>query len=743
MDNRETPIAKPFALMRSPRLVLAATLLVTLAVSYFSYRMVTGEVKLGFNQRAEQIKDVLQLGMQAYVNTLTQTKGFFVANDNRISRESFRDYVRGIDLLNAYPGLRGLGYAVRTSKAGLARQISDMRAAGFPDYRVWPDRLRSEYFPILFLEPLDWRNRRALGYDMFSEPVRRHAMEQARDTGLPVASGRVDLMQETGADRQPGFLIYVPVYRPGAPLATVAQRRAALVGFVYSPFRANDIFNELFGQDTQKHLEHIRFTIYDGIAPDPANLLYEHIGTAARSGIHRRRLFERIVNVDVAGHPWTVHVTMAPGEATLSTFMVPLLILGFGITVSLLLYRILRDMQARQLIEEQLLKVRNLESIGVLAGGIAHDFNNILTAILGNISLGKLYTQASDKVYEILTEAEKACWRARELTHQLLTFAKGGTPVKRAASIAEVVRDTATFALRGANVKCDLRFDDDIWPMEFDAGQISQVVANLVINAKQAMPEGGIVIIALENAEVTAGKIFELSPGRYIKLTVTDTGTGISPRYIDKIFDPYFTTKSEGSGLGLATTYSIVKKHGGYIGVNSRVGIGTTFTIYIPATGAKTNGDDFIALQAAPRAQGRILVMDDEEPVRAVALRLLNKLGYDVVTVPDATTLLREYRGALAAGHRFDAVVLDLTIPGGMGGAECLRELQRVDTDVCAVVSSGYSNTPIIADYERWGFAAIAPKPYRADVLHGALQSAIKKRKRKADGSNHDIDLHR
>ena len=246
---------------------------------------------------------------------------------------------------------------------------------------------------------------------------------------------------------------------------------------------------------------------------------------------------------------------------------------------------VFRDVTEKQRREDELIKSQKLESIGVLAGGIAHDFNNILTAILGNVALAKMYTQGGDKIHELLNEAEKSFWRARDLTQQLLTFAKGGAPIKKAAALNDVIQDTTRFALAGADVRAEFALPPDLWPVEYDAGQISQAVKNLVVNAVQAMPEGGILKIQAENIALDRNTPVPLPPGRYIKLAFKDQGVGIASQHLTKIFDPYFTTKQRGSGLGLATTYSIIKRHDGYIHVESTVGHGSTFTVYLPASG--------------------------------------------------------------------------------------------------------------------------------------------------------------
>ena len=379
---------------------------------------------------------------------------------------------------------------------------------------------------------------------------------------------------------------------------------------------------------------------------------------------------------------------------------------------------VFRDVTEQQRLEGEALKAQKLESVGVLAGGIAHDFNNILTAILGNVSLAKLYVGES-QAEAVLTQAEVACDRARDLTLQLLTFARGGAPIKQAASIAELVRETASFALRGASVNVRFELEDDLWATLIDRGQISQVIQNLVINASQAMPNGGQIVIRGDNVATAPPP---LEPGRYVRLTVSDHGVGILPEHLPRIFDPYFTTKQKGNGLGLATAYSIVQRHDGLITVDSTPGKGTRFTVYLPAA-LEENAHAPTATAVA--GTGRVLLMDDEASVREVGAKLLDALGYQATLAADGEECLQIYAEALREGRRFDAVLLDLTVPGGMGGRECLERLRAVDAGVQAIVSSGYSNDPVMANHRSYGFIAVVAKPYDVAELSEALRQAL------------------
>lgn len=388
-----------------------------------------------------------------------------------------------------------------------------------------------------------------------------------------------------------------------------------------------------------------------------------------------------------------------------------------------LLLSCIRDITERKAAEEQRLKISKLESIGVLAGGIAHDFNNILAAILGYVSLIKTRTQENDKRYTFLEQLEKASIRARDLTQQLLTFSKGGEPVKKVTAVAEIIRESAEFVLRGSNVRCNFNFADNLWHAKVDAGQISQVIQNIIVNARHAMPNGGIITVSCRNV-IPAPQTTELLAGKNcLEITIADNGPGIPEKLRQRIFDPYFTTKKEGSGLGLAITHSIINKHQGSISVNSPKEGGTTFIILLPAAPYEATVKEQPTIQASVEQLGKtVMVMDDEETLREITAEMLGHLGYTTIMAADGQEAIERYRQYLDSDTPINLVIMDLTIPGGMGGKEAAEKILAMDPNAILVVASGYSQDPIMANYKSYGFSGFLPKPFNLEELRTTLQ---------------------
>lgn len=376
-------------------------------------------------------------------------------------------------------------------------------------------------------------------------------------------------------------------------------------------------------------------------------------------------------------------------------------------------------------LESEMIKVKKLESLGVLAGGIAHDFNNLLSSFFGNIFLAKMKLNPSHPAYNFIDEAEGAIDRATGLTKQLLSFAKGGAPVRESANLINIVKESADFVLHGSEFSLDFKADDDLRTVNVDKGQISQVVTNLVINAKEAMGSGGTIFITLEN--ITEGKSSNLRGGEYVKTIIRDEGVGIPEENLEKVFDPYFSTKDSGHGLGLASVFSIVKRHGGHIKVESQIGSGTSFSIYLPASEKDENASsvEIKSKDIIHDKTARILVMDDDSHIIHMIDSLLRELGYNVVFSRNGEEAINLINKSLEKGERFDLVVLDLTVRGGMGGKEAMKKICQLDPDIKSIVSSGYSNDPVMSEYKKYGFNGVIAKPFRLEDFKRVVNDVL------------------
>jgi signal transduction histidine kinase/CheY-like chemotaxis protein len=392
--------------------------------------------------------------------------------------------------------------------------------------------------------------------------------------------------------------------------------------------------------------------------------------------------------------------------------------------------RLQREIDEKERMQEDLIRVQKLESTGVLAGGIAHDFNNLLSIIIGNLSLAQIHAKKDDKIFKILIDTEKTCFRARDLTKQLLTFSKGGSPVKKTMSIIDLIKETVIFALRGSNVGYAFSITPELFSVKVDEGQMNQVISNIVINAGHAMPEGGTVIITGENIEIAPEKTFTtpLQPGAYIRISIKDHGTGIAKKNLQSIFDPYFTTKPTGSGLGLATAHSIIEKHKGFISVQSQEAKGSTFHIYLPASTDEIHGSidhpDKLT-ETLFKGRGKVLIMDDEEMIRNIVGDMLKHMGYEPDFAENGLEARQKYLDAMETHDKFNAVIMDLTIPGGMGGKEAVKEILKIDPHAKVIVSSGFSNDPVMADYKSYGFSGVVAKPFMIQELNSALRQIV------------------
>jgi signal transduction histidine kinase/CheY-like chemotaxis protein len=399
-----------------------------------------------------------------------------------------------------------------------------------------------------------------------------------------------------------------------------------------------------------------------------------------------------------------------------------------------LLYAILHDVTERLVLEKELRRAEQLESLGLLAGGIAHDFNNFLASMIGNLQLAQLDVDPKSQVAEALGAADGACRRAQDLARQLLTFTKRGAPVRQPTGMADLLHQTVRFASTGSAAGIDLDLAPDLSAAVIDEGQISQVLHNLVINATQALPQGGTIRVSAHNRELATGNALALAPGRYVHIRVQDNGPGIPPEDLDRIFQPYFTTKKGGSGLGLATSYSIARKHEGTLTVESSVGRGTTFHVHLPAAAARPRSAP-VRPSSATTGGERILWLEDDPAIASVVERMLARYGYDAEIYPDGADICKRFQEARDARTPFDLVVLDLTIPGGMGGRETIQRLQRIDPRVRAVACSGSAGEDVRADVARHGFCAMLGKPFTRETLAAVLIDALDEDQRASEAA--------
>jgi PAS domain S-box-containing protein len=390
----------------------------------------------------------------------------------------------------------------------------------------------------------------------------------------------------------------------------------------------------------------------------------------------------------------------------------------------------LTDVTLQRKTEKELHKMQKLEGIGLMAGGIAHDFNNILTSLFSNISLAKKELQNNHPGYEYLKDAERSMSDAKKLTLQFLTFAKGGAPIKSDTNLAELIKESLHFNLTGSNVKPKMNVGKDLWIVQVDKGQIQQLLSNLIINAKQAMPNGGHLFLTLENQRIPEGLIKNLVSRNYIKITIKDEGIGIDPSDLEKVFDPYFTTKKHGHGLGLTTAYSIIEKHGGHMSVESQLHKGTLFTMYLPASrllklSEQLNPKSPQLKTPAPGSLERILVMDDQEMILNSVKKLLEGYNYIVDIVLSGEEAIAAYKQSILEGHPFDVIIMNLTVPGGIGGEEAVKEVLKMNNEAKVVVSSGYTEDLVMKNYKDFGFKGALQKPFLDTNLLKVIQQAI------------------
>ncbi len=701
-----------------------------------------------FDFQVSEAEFAVHQRMLAYKQVLRGGVGLFNSSQ-MVSREEWRKYVKTLKIDENYPGIQGMGFSRRILSAEKDAHIRKIRSEGFSGYNIWPEGIRTEYTSIIYLEPFDWRNQRAFGYDMFSEPVRREAMELARDTGKAAVSGMVKLVQETDKEVQIGFLMYLPIYHDGASVDTVEERKAALVGYVYSPFRMNDLMRGILGMG----LPQIDLEIFDGDEISENTLMFD-VDLSKRFMARNNRIsFTKTMKIDIGGRTWTLFFASTPSFESTIDKEKPQIVLTTGILISLLFFAVamslatthgravalankmteaLRKSEEEKLaLQAQMLNAQKLESLGVLAGGIAHDFNNLLTSIMGNTEMALNEIPGSSPVRGYVEKAAEGIQRASELTKQMLAYSGKGRFVIENIDLSDLVENTAELirvSIR-KNVALTFNLARSLPQMEADATQIRQVVMNLIINAADAIGDNqGIIKVStgamegdralLNDADI--GK--ELPEGTYVYMEVSDNGCGMDDETMAKIFDPFFTTKFTGRGLGLSAVLGIVRGHKGALKVYSKVGEGTTFKVLFPKS------DRYIEPKPAAEKKvegwqggGTVLLVDDEEEVVLITREMLEGIGFSVLAAKDGLEGVEMFRNH---ADDIDAVLMDMTMPN-MNGEEAFREMKKIRSGVRVILTSGYNEEDISGRFIGEGFAGFLQKPYGFADLSNKVKGII------------------
>ena len=642
------------------------------------------------------------------------------------SPEMFREHVAALRLDEHYPGIQGIGFAQVIPAPELPGHLVQMRADGFPEYRAWPEGRRELLTAITRIEPFDRMNARAIGYDMFSEPVRREAMARARDSGRAALSGKVTLVQELPTNVQAGTLLYLPVYRRGMPVDSVEQRRAAILGWVYAPFRIGDLMSSL---EAGRYRD-IDVSLYDGEQASPGSCLY---GCAA--GGETRAGLAATSTVRIAGRPWVIDMRAAPAfmaragsdnawliaaGGTFASVLLALLVWLLGSSRQRALALATRMTAELRASGKALEAAQRLESIGMLTGGVAHDFNNVLQIISGNVQLMLRIPGTPEQREKRLNSIAGAVERGAKLSSQLLAFARRQQLRPEAVNMHHLLVNVDDLLQRAIGVEVTLKVAaaPGLWDVLVDPAQLENVILNLAINARDAMQGRGRLDILLSNVEIGAdAAATDLPAGEYVRLLVRDNGPGMPPEVRARAFEPFFTTKAEGqgSGLGLSTAYGFVKQSGGHIEIDSAPGKGTQVTILLPRS-YQAPLASAVAGTPAEVAAGRgetILVVDDDLPVQEAAADMLVELGYRVVRADDGAGALE----ALGRGDAVDLLFSDVVMPGPVSSTELVREATARFPGLPVLLASGYSRDMMDRVRDIMPGIHLLAKPYRREEL--------------------------
>ena len=737
------------ARLLSPLVALLIGLFATAAVAVLASRGEEARSEARFEGIADGTVAAIESRMLAQLTLLRGAAGLFNASET-ITEADFRAYVARLRLERFYPGVLGIGFtAYLPDRASADRFVSAVRREGDPGFRVWPDGTRAGYSAIRYLEPLNRRNREAIGFDMMSEPTRRAAMAAARASGFGVMTGRVRLVQEIDPVKQPGFLIYVPLYRGQRAGIPDKVAPGELYGWVYSPLRAHDLFGAIF---SDHGLNQVVVEVFDAARRED-RLLYRSGEVAATP----RHVSER--TLDVAGRSWIVRVTSAPGfdegpgQAWIMTIVLA------GVLVSMLIAglvlqqaraaartesevklrtrelrhaneRLIEEARAREAAEGMVRQMQKVEAIGQLTGGIAHDFNNMLSIILGNLDIAERRVDDRDRLRRALENARAGAEKAADLTRRLLAFGRQQAlaprvldPNKLVAGMSEMLRRTLGEAIRLETVLAG-----GIWRVCADAGQLENAILNLAINARDAMPDGGALTIETANChldEAYARTHEGVTPGQYVLIAVSDTGHGMTREVLEKALDPFFTTKEvgRGTGLGLSQVYGYTKQSGGHLKLYSEPGEGTTVKIYLP----RHRGADEEAQVATdenaelPRGNGEtILVVEDEAQVRAVSVEALRELGYRVIEAASGGEAL----GKFDADPAISLLFTDVVMPG-MNGRQLADAVRARRPALKVVFTTGYTRNAIVHHGRLDEGVSLLQKPFTVTQLARKIREGL------------------
>ncbi len=696
--------------------------------------------------------------MERQVALLRGAAGLFAATGG-VDARAFDAYVERLELANRYPGVLGIGYSPRIVGAARDAFVSRIRAGPASDFRLFPEGARAVYQPIVYLSPLDRGNRRAVGFDMFTESMRRTAMIRARDEGTPAATGRVALLQDAGGAPQPGFLLYVPVYRGNGVPVTPSGRNERLDGFVFSPVRARDLFRTVFDPDDVRPVD---VTIYDATVA-PANVLF----ATATPGRGDARFYEEAL-VRVAGRTWVV-ATAAPASFsegpqrglawwTAILGVIAASVLAFAAhaqgraaraaeraradlrklnetlearveartaEVSTAYAGLRHEIELREGAEEQVRQMQKIEAVGQLTGGIAHDFNNMLAIVIGSLDMAKRRVADPDRVRRLLDNAMEGATRAAALTQRLLAFSRRQPLSPQVIDVNRLVSGMSELLRRtiGETIRLDTALSGGLWPTFADAGQLENVILNLAVNARDAMLGGSSLSISTANRSIDAADVARnpaAKVGDHVTIVVADTGEGMPPEIVAKAFDPFFTTKEigKGTGLGLSQVLGFIQQSGGYVEIESEPGVGTTIKLFLPRhTGV--DGDAAPAAElayAGPLPRGTpgeiILVVEDEDQVRLMSVEALRDLGYTVLHASGGAAALDMLRAMPGIRLLFTDVVMP-----EMNGRQLADAAIAHAPDLKLLFTTGYTHDAVVHDGRIDAGVDLISKPFTFEQL--------------------------